>query len=66
MHRLHLRLGLADGTSVEGTALDTTMTSERQEALLLETQTGSIKVMLTLIERIEALTKNQYFDDIKL
>jgi Rho-binding antiterminator len=66
MHRLRVRLVLNQGDSIEGTALDTTRTTDNQEALLLEESTGAIKVPLENIKTIAALTKNPYFSEVDI
>ncbi|WP_395338946.1 Rho-binding antiterminator [Ningiella sp. W23] len=65
MHRLRIRLIMQDSSELEGVALDTTRTDSHQEALLIETDAGAVKVALDQLLSMHSLTANPYFEDVQ-
>ena len=65
LYRLHLRVTLADGGSVEGVARDTGSRQGR-EWLQLETGDGLRELDLAGVRRLEAVEDNPHFNCIDL
>jgi Rho-binding antiterminator len=64
MQRLKLRLQMLDGSELEGTALDTGRTSDKQEALILLIDEDTKYIALEDISTLTSLTENPHFHEL--
>ena len=64
IYRLKVTATLADGSSQQGTAVDTRTTADKKEYLVLDTESGSQQVELEQLKALKAIEPNPHFDEV--
>ncbi len=64
LYGFQVLLQLNDGTTQQGKAITTETTSDKREWLILQQQSGDIRVDLTHIKNMQSLTPNSHFEQI--
>ncbi|MFO7579980.1 Rho-binding antiterminator [Nitrosomonas halophila] len=64
MYGYEVRLCLKDGSVVTGRAKDILTNAEKQEFLLLDTETGTQQVELILLDKMQVLTPHAKFSEV--
>ncbi|MHC6530164.1 Rho-binding antiterminator [Vibrio sp. V39_P1S14PM300] len=64
LYHLPVRLKLLNGAIVEGTAVDTTYTTERKEAIVIATSSGHETLPTESLQSMQALAANPHFDQV--
>ena len=65
LYQLEISIALIDGRNMQGSAMTTETTPEREELLILKTTSGPQKINLSDIKSMTALTDNPHFSQIE-
>jgi len=64
MYRLVVKLVFRNGPFVQGKALQTAYNDNKEECIVLQTESGHKKIVLEQLASMEAVTKNPHFEKI--
>jgi Rho-binding antiterminator len=65
LYRYRIKLQLSNGQFVTGKAVSTETSADKKEYLLLESAPECLRIELTTIQSMQALTDNPHFDIIR-
>jgi len=65
LYRYRVKLQLSSGRSVTGEAVSTETSADKKEYLLLDGNAQSLRIELSGIQSMQALTANPHFDIIR-
>ena len=64
MYGFEVRLVLKNGRIVQGKAIQTAYNENKEECIVITTETGNEKIVLEQLISMEAVTKNAHFEKI--
>lgn len=64
MYRIEVKLALKNNQTIQGVAMQTAYSDNKEECIVIKTKRGDEQVVLDQVVSMEAITKNSHFNKV--